>query len=52
MDDEQTLAFAMENLRRPDKNPGTSGDVQGSSPKPKRKKAKLCYVKLETNEAS
>ena len=51
MDDEQTLASAMENLRRPDKNPRTSGDVQGSSPKPKRKKA-ICYIKLETNEGS
>ena len=52
MDDEQILAFAMKNLRRLDKNPGTSGDLQGSSPKPKRKKAKLCNVKLETNEGS
>ena len=50
MDDEQTLASAMENLRRPDQNPGTSVDVQGSSPKPKKKNAKLCYVKLETND--
>ena len=52
MDDEKILASAIENLRRPNKNPGINGDVQGSSPKPKRKKAKLCYVKLETNEAS
>ena len=52
MDDEQTLASAIENLRWPDQNPETSGDVQGSSPKPKKKKAKLFYVKMETNEGS
>ena len=52
MDNEQILASAMRNLRRLDLNPGTSGDFQGSSPKPKRKKAKLCYIKLETNEGS
>ena len=46
MDDEQTLASAMENLRRLDLNPETSGDVQSSNPKPKKKKAKL-NVKLE-----
>ena len=50
MDDEQTLTSTMKNLRRSDLNLRTSGDLQGSSPKSKRKKAKLCYVKLETNE--
>ena len=52
MNGEQNLASAMENLRRLDQNPETSGDVQGSSPKPKKKKAKLFYVKMETNEGS
>ena len=42
----------MKNLKRPNLNAGTSDDLQDSSPKPKRKKAKLCYVKMETNEGS
>lgn len=41
MNDEQTIASAMKNLKRPDQNPETSVDVHGSSPKPKMKNAKL-----------
>ena len=52
MDDEKTLAFSMQNLKRPIFNPKISVDDQDSSPKPERKKAKLCYVKLETDEGS
>ena len=50
MDDEQALASAMENLERRNLNLRTSADVQDYNPKPKRKKAKLCYVKVETDE--
>ena len=52
MDDEQTLTFAMENLKRLISSPKINVDDQDSSPKPERKKAKLCYVKLETDEGS
>ena len=53
MDDEQTLAFTMENPKRPISNQETSvDDDDDSSSKTKRRKAKLCYMKMETYEGS
>ena len=45
MDDEQTLAYAMENLKRPNLNPGKSVNDQENF-------MFYCYVKLKTDEGS
>ena len=44
--------FPLRILKRPISNPKISVDDQDSSPKPERKKAKLYYVKLKTDEGS
>ena len=50
MDDEQTFASAVENLKTPILNPERSVNDYDSSPKPKHKTKKLCNLKMETNE--